>query len=448
MHTPQEWHHHAGENMDYAAYTQKKAQRQINTSRKAHEDTVNDNLACYGDLNATLRQKVQNSHRLIDLLTRRADSLTASIQHCQQSLASLEAAHRAKDPQIQLCQWRMEQRERRPLREQVRDPTETTLEQEKELLCDTQRRLSEAMKRTRSMISELEQKLNEVRHDLDHKGQALGVDETCLRTAQRSYQTALERSRPQSSPPGPTRLPGGMMKSRPPNTLQETARNELNRQQDAMRQNQSAAQREHAAKVLRDDNKMLIARCQKAAEDAAQRTEKALQERINEAQQLRRRLEGEIRETSGKIDHTRHTISETRNQIKSLEEPMDMTTTCSAYRKQRATREHINDPVTTMISEHQNTVLRAHHDLVGHHEAEKNNLQDLNERKERLKDDLRDKTSAMHIDLNCLSHESVYRNGKHTPFISKAKLSRATMVDSSFVPLPGTGVPVYPMTAR
>jgi len=432
--------------MDHATYSQRRAQRQNDVSRKAHVDTVSDNLSCYSDLNSTLRQKVQTSHRLIDMLGRRADSLSASIQHMQASLLSLEAAHRNKDPQIQLCQWRMEQRERRPLREQVRDNTEVTLEQEKDLLCETQRKLSEAMRRTKAMISELEAKLREVRNDLEHKGQALGVDETCLRTAQRSHQLVLEKTRPQSSPG--SRTPNSSRVSRSPIILQETVRNELHRQQEAVRMNQGSARLEEAAKALRDESKTLITRCQKAADDAATKTEKALQERINEAQQVRRRLEGEIRETNGKMEDTRHTISETRTQIKSLEEPMDMTTTCSSYRKQRATREHINDPVSTMIGEHQNAILRAHHDLVGHHEVEKGNLQSLAERKERLKDDLRDKIAAMHIDLNCLAHETAYRNGKHSPSISKTKVSRATMLDSNFIPMPGSGFPVYPMTAR
>merc|ERR1719414_2625558 len=106
-----------------------------------------------------------------------AESLVASIQHTKHSYDSLEAAHKAKDPQIQLCMWRLEQRERRPLREQVRDQTEIALESEKELLCETQRRLSDGMKRTKAMISELEGKWAEVRHDLDHKTQALGIDE-------------------------------------------------------------------------------------------------------------------------------------------------------------------------------------------------------------------------------------------------------------------------------
>merc|ERR1719414_192128 len=155
---------------------------------------------------------------------------------------------------------------------------------------------------------------------------------------------------------------------------------------------------------------MLISRCQKAADEAAAKTGRFLQDRVNENQNMRRKLEDEIRETKAKIDHTKDTINETRNQIKALEEPMDMTSTCASFRRQRATREHIHDPVTTKIQEHQTTVHRAQQDLIGHHAEEKMNLQDLNERMARLKDDLKDKTLSQHIDTNCLSHNQQPHN--------------------------------------
>jgi len=444
MHTTSEWHQHAGQNMTQAQQSHRKAHRQNEASQQAHQETTNDNLAMYNEVNGSLQHKIQNTHRLIDTLQKRADSLESSIQQQQNSLANLEAALRAKDPPMQLCMHRMEQRERRPLREQVRDNPEVALESEKSVLTDTQRKLSEAMKRTKAMIHELEGRLAEVRHDLSHKHQALGIDETCLRTTQRSHQTILELAKSPMSPRG--RLPLARRSATAQVGLQESSRNELNRQQEAVRLSQAAASTEEAAKLQRDDNKVLIARCQKAADDARARTEHALQERINENQQMRRRLEGEIKETTGKIDHTKNTISETRAQIKALEEPMDLTTTCSSFRKQRATREHINDPVTSSIAEHQVMVIRARNELVGHHEAEKSNLQELNERRERLKDDMRDKTAALHIDLNCLTHDAAHTNGKPTTFLSQNKLSRAMKIDSRFVPsLGGTAMP---MTAR
>jgi len=328
----------------------------------------------------------------------------------------------------------------------VRDGPELTLESEKSVIMDTQKRLAEAVRRTKAMITDLEGKLKDVRHDLDHKTQALGIDETCLRTTQRSYQTMMELTprAPAGSPAG--RLPFAGRAAVAQASLQESSRNELNRQQEAVRLGQHAASREEAAKAMRDDNKTLIARCQKATDDARAKTERALQDRINENQQMRRRLEGEIRETNNKIDHTKGTISETRSQIRALDEPMDLTTTCASFRKQRATREHITDPVSTKISEHQTMIIRAREELMGHHQSEKANLQDLNERKERLKDDMRDKTAALHIDLNCLTHESAHMNGKATTFLSKNKLSRAMKIDSRFVPSPSTNV--HALTAR
>lgn len=43
-------------------------------------------------------------------------------------LASLQDALVAKEAPLTLCTWRMEQRERRPLKEQVRDGVEVCLE--------------------------------------------------------------------------------------------------------------------------------------------------------------------------------------------------------------------------------------------------------------------------------------------------------------------------------
>jgi len=448
MHAPDDWHMNAGSNMGQAQHTQKKAAGQNDTSFKSHADTVNNNLHMYSEVHGTLKQKVQTSYRLIEVLQRRATSIENSIQHCLHSLSQLDATHRSMDPQIQLTMWRLEQREGRPLSEQVNDGPEIQLEAEKDMLMDTQQKLSDAMKRTKNTIHELEGKLKEVRHDIEHKTQALGIDETCLRTTQRSFALMAERSRPFSNPPG---RPSGMTKSlnsKTPFALSESSRNETVRQQEAARLNVSAAAREESAKVLRDENKTLMNRLRKVADEMHQRTERTLQERISESQAMRKRLEEEIAGTSHKIDQTKHTIQETRAQIKSLEEPMECTSTCASYRQQRATREHIVDPVTTKMSEHQQMLLEAIKELEDHNEQEKNNLRELNERRDRLKDDLRDKTSAMHIDLNCLTHQAQHQHGKPQSFLSLPRLSIANTVEPSFVPMPGAPAMQMPHTAR
>jgi len=412
MHTPQEWHRSAGANMGQAQHTQGRALRQNDTSLRSHHENHGEQLGRYGNLTGALEQKVADSSRLVDGLQRRAESLDNSIQKTQHSLAMLHAAHQAKDPMIQLCLWRLSRRERRPLREQKRDPAEILLEQEKETLKETQRRLGEAMRRTEYVIRDLEDKLQEVRHDIDHKVQALGIDQTCLRTTQRSHGTYHEAGRPNSMPPGGGTM-GGIPSHRgvnPRMAPHDTHRNEMKRHQDATTLGHSGGAKEERAKALRDENSQLISRTQKAADDAVAKTERGLQDAIHENQDVRRRLEGEIAETRAKIDHTKDTMAETRAQIRSLEEPGDNAATCASFRRQRATREHIHDPVSTRIQEHQMSTHRAHQELLAHHAEEKANLQDLNERLERLKDDLRDKTAAMHIDGDCLTHQA----GHHT----------------------------------
>jgi len=434
MHTPEEWNHHATLNMTQAQQQQYRALAQCDSSRRAHNDTVNSNLSMYDSVHRSMSQKVKNSYRMIEKLQKRAQSLEASIASSKNSMAMLEKALRAKDAPLQLCTWRLEQREKRPLREQVRDNVEIALEEEKATLMEAQRRLVEGMKKTKGMLDALEEALHDVRQDIEHKMQALSVDEMCLRSTERSMHAVVERTPPPSSHRSTPRSPGSSRSARHQVALAETSRNEVNRQQEAERLNRSALAREEAAKALREESAKLASRCDHAAHDAQDKTEKRMQERVHENQTMRRRLEGELRETMDKIEHTKATMSQTRHHMKALEEPMDLTATCSSWRKQRVNKEHINDPVSTALHEHRMTVLSAHQDLLSQHQNEKTNLKELNERRERLKEDLRDKTASLHIDLNCLTHEAIQLNGKNWAGVSKQKLARSMKVDRGFIP--------------
>mmetsp|Transcript_33906 Transcript_33906/g.97579 ORF Transcript_33906/g.97579 Transcript_33906/m.97579 type:complete len:443 (+) Transcript_33906:103-1431(+) len=433
MHTPEEWAHTAGANLTQARSAQHSAHRQIETSCRSHDCTVADNLSMYDSLHNSMAQKVRNSYRLLEKLQKRAESVESSLQKTKSSQQAVEKALRDKDVPLQLCCWRLEQREKRPLREQVRDNVEIALEEEKATLNETQRRLADAVRRTKAMVTELVHALEEVRGDIEHKMQALSIDEMCLRSAERSMHAVVERT-----PPPPSarsgRSPNKLKMSRHQVALQESSKNEVQRQQECERMNRSCIAREEAAKALREDNAKLMQRCETAASEAANKTERRMQERIHDNQQMRRRLEAEMRETQDKIDHTKHTMSETKHQIKALDEPIDLTSSCAAWRKQRVAREHISDPVSTALQEHRMTVLQAQQELVHHHQQEKGNLKELQERRERLKEDLRDKTASLHIDLNCLTHEAVSFNGKASTSLSQHKLTKAMKLDRSFVP--------------
>jgi chromosome segregation ATPase len=407
---------------------------QIADSQRAHGMTLSDNVDCYSMVHSSFEEKVNNSNKLIAKLNKRADSLNKSIRQSRQSLTDLEAALRAQDQPLQVCMWRMASRERRPLRELVRDVVEVALESEKALIMDNQKRLTDGIKKTKAMIESLEDNLHEVQHDIDIKTQALSIDERCLRTAQRSYQNVIERIPPSAADTtGQTGQTGALPSlSRVPRyqpAIHLSSMNEEDRHNAAERINIVAANREEVAKKLREDCEQLCQQCIRAQQEALAKTKQSTQDRIKENHEVCNRLDKELRETDGKIDRTEKSLAETKTQIKALEEPADLLATCGSWRVQRATREHINDPVTTRLKEHQMTVRQAHEDLISHKERENMILRDLQQRRERLREDLKDKTAALQIDRNCLKED-----GAHT---------RTLKPDAAAIPPMTSGVAMY-----
>eukprot|EP00438_Fugacium_kawagutii_P017184 Skav215698 [mRNA] locus=scaffold3538:117148:117912:+ [translate_table: standard] len=140
MHTTQEWAQSARSNVYQAQAVHRKAMDQHDRSTRVHEEVMSDNLGMqhgesgwrhfseYNELHSSLEQKVKTSQRLVEKLQLRAQSVENSVQHTKQTLMKLEDALVAKEAPLTLCAWRMEQRERRPLREQVRDAAEVCLE--------------------------------------------------------------------------------------------------------------------------------------------------------------------------------------------------------------------------------------------------------------------------------------------------------------------------------
>jgi len=439
--TTQEWHTNAQMNMTQASFSQKKAAKQCDTSRHAHADTVATNLAMYNELSNHMEQKVMTSNMLLDKLTRRAKSLQQSIKVTKLNLHQLEASNKAKDAPLQLTVWRMRQREQRPLRELVRDQVEVSLESEKLALMDCQRKMSENEKRTAQLIQNMDSTLREVEADMDQKAQALGVDQKCLKTAQHSWQTMAERSSivPESRPRSPAAYSARGSRSQQAGH-HESKRNEQIRQENVSRLDASVQNLEGLAKLKRDENISLIHNCERVADQCLRKTERDLQNRVNENQLMRKSLAKEIQETEYKMGETKTTVSQTRTQIEALEEPISCTSTCTSWRRNRAQGEAILDPVSMKLAEHQFTLNRSLEALKNHKASEKSALQDLHSKRSQLQADLKDKTEALHIDLNCLTHESRTTGSGAIKDIARDKLSLAEKVDPNFVPMAPTSI--------
>lgn len=449
LRSPDEWHGHSTMNMTHATNAHLKANQTCDISRRTHEDCLNENLNAYNDLHNSLQCKVKASQNLIQTLENRARSVQKTIDTTKHSLAKLEAARRAKDGPLQLCTWRMEQRDKRPLQELVRDNAELALEEERHQLLDCQRRLTDSEKRTKQTILNLEDVLKELHADISDKKQALNIDDTCLRTTHRQWQTAVDRG-----------VPGSFGMSMPltqrsschkKTSAEESGRNEYDRHSIGSQHNQMALRKEQDAQELQNDNQRLIDHTQKVADQAAARSEARLQDRVNENQKMRRRLEDQLRETNDKIEHTKATMSQTKSEIKALEEPMSLVSARDCARKQRALREQILDPVSTMLEDHKLSLLRTNESLRNQRQQEKHTLQELIQNRDRLRDDLRDKTAALHIDLNCLSNEALHWNSSPTSTnISRQKFKNSMGIDMNFTPMGGSTrlVPLSPCSPR
>mmetsp|Transcript_29098 Transcript_29098/g.66942 ORF Transcript_29098/g.66942 Transcript_29098/m.66942 type:complete len:446 (+) Transcript_29098:59-1396(+) len=439
--TPNEWVLHAHANMKNASVSHGKAAKQINTSKRTHVDCLQENLTMYHDLHTSLKDKVKTTRGLVDKLELRAGSVESTLAACRHSMAQLQSAHRAKEAPIALCTWRMDQREKRPIREQVRDSVELALEDERSCLLETQRKLVEAEKRTKKMITKLQDVHAELEQDLADKKQALTLDDMCLRTTHHTWQAAVDGGPPTGNKAATLPTPRKT-------NFEESGRNETSRQMHAVGLVNAAAQQQSTAEELCKENAKLIEQCQRMADQAHAKTDKKMQERVNDNQKMRRKLEGEIRELNGQIKHTKATLSETKAQIKSLDEPMALVTTRDSWRKQRALREQILDPVSTRLEDQKLSLIKTSEALRQQHMGEKGALADLQHHKEQLEEDLRDKTTALHIDLNCLTHEALNWHGRAVQNVSKTKLGFALKVDPTFTPAGGTHNIMTPQSAR
>jgi len=422
------WHGLANSSMSKAAAAQVKALRQMEVSRQAHQDLADSSIAIFREVQGTLQEKVSSSQEMVEAMNHNVASVSSSLEGLNQSHLQLLAALKAKEVPYALCAWRMGQRERRPLRENVRDPVAVALDEERAMLANVDKKLNDNVKRTLIMRSALENQRDFLQNNRDQKFQALKVDELCLRTAgcrdtvgQALSQGTFSRPATPATPAGRPRT-GGSVGSRPPSRgfvnsprrptsyvgVPETSVcpghvNEINRQKEARRMKSEAASKGQAAAVLRDENRRLVEWSGRMLTNAKAKTERNLQERVCEIQQMRKRLESEAQETMKKQHHTKAVISETRSQMVSLEAPMQLCSMHSSWRKQRSCTEQIVDNVETRLEEQKWHLHETNQELRTHRQLEKGILTELDSHMERLKEDLRDKTTALAIDLNCLN---------------------------------------------
>lgn len=424
--TVKEWHREAAVAIQSAKANRSEASRQAERSSKAHGNVVAENLNQYTELHKLLDQKVKSSHKLVEKLRLRSASLENSIGLTRQTLQELEAALRAKEMPLRLCTWREEQREKRPKRERMRDAVAPMLEAEKSNLFGSQKKLAAAVGEAKSALRGLERRLREVRGNQEEKAQALSLDEACFESTWKSWRRAAG-STPQEHLTATRRLPAAAVGNTPSKSdeLSATYKNEVNRQRETERLDRAGAEQEQAAKALREQGAKLVLNTATSAKDHRARVDQALQESARQLQQVRKRLEFEIKETQVKLQRTNATIVQTKDRLESLREPIQNASSCEHWRSKRVQTELIQDPVSTKLAEHQSTIRRNHDSLARTSAEEQRVRKELQEHEAQMSEDLRDKTAAFQIAMLCLAAFPEKPGSKDGPGAASTVASKA-----------------------
>lgn len=395
--------------------------------RRAHEKCLNSAADIQQALHKSLQNKVAVAKTSVKALKDQEASLSTSIDSLMESHGQLQAALQAQEGPFCLCAWRQGQREKRPLREQVRDPVMIALGEERALLGKTDENLHAAIKTTLTMVSTLQMKRDELRHEIHQKSHALKVDEVHLncpdlanpgpplpngpcpvrgsrptsaygsqRSSRRASSTVSQYSRPSSAR-------GFEVRGSPGHTgpVDLRSADAFSRQNETPRRC-STAQQEHAAARICSENVKLARKCMAFSAEAKGRTERALQERVSEMQQAMKQMEREALETRRNQTQTKAILSETRTQMESLQEPMALCSKHTFCHKSQA-EQQVTDPVEAKICDQKWQLLRTTQELRRHRKKERNILNELEDHLQRLKEDLDDKSVALAIDLSCLA---------------------------------------------
>eukprot|EP00746_Dinoflagellata_sp_MGD_P166881 gnl/MRDRNA2_/MRDRNA2_97083_c0_seq1.p1 gnl/MRDRNA2_/MRDRNA2_97083_c0~~gnl/MRDRNA2_/MRDRNA2_97083_c0_seq1.p1 ORF type:complete len:731 (-),score=164.90 gnl/MRDRNA2_/MRDRNA2_97083_c0_seq1:77-2269(-) len=140
---PDKWYEASDTQMCAAMKVFKFADRMFTNTARTHYKQARDGTRHYQRF-SMLQQNFEDGNRKKHLkaqLKERLESLGHSIRATRRCLADLQSEKARQHDALEHCNWRLEQRNQRPPREQVQDGLEVALEQEQDALMHCQERL-------------------------------------------------------------------------------------------------------------------------------------------------------------------------------------------------------------------------------------------------------------------------------------------------------------------
>jgi len=347
-----------------------------------------------------IKNKMSLTNDLIKALEDRHESVEDTIRQVGECLFQLQRAHRSKWAPLNVCERRLELRDKRPLQELVRDHTQEALEHERQTLIESRQELSEQIGSCKETLINLDQLKLTVIEDLSHKRHGLRIDRTCLSpTKSTGASTGQDRVvLPQlgevsnyGMPPSPKETDRGTGST-----------HEESRQVDTKTLLHRAVRMEEDAMKLCNESDTVMLQTKRECQRATQQAQTSIARRADETDDLKRKLETQIREVDEAISQTEMSLVRTNKKLSNQEIPLKALDTQFQMRGNRTDREGIRDPVHEEMEGHLEVLKKSVRMLTQKRDNTTTLLGNLKESRIQLSEDYRNKLHALKIEDACL----------------------------------------------
>jgi chromosome segregation ATPase len=273
------------------------------------------------------------------------------------------------------------------------------MEHERQTLIEARQELADQIQASKEMLMNLENAKSSLVQDLQNKRHSMRIDRSCLTpgklksgsTQDRLVLPSLQDVPNYGQPPSPKDAPkmSGMS-------------HEESRMMDARQLIQAAIHLEEDAMRLCNASDAAMIHTQKECTRAINMALAALARRVDETDELKKKLESQLRETDETIVQTEISLGKTKKKLDSHEVPLNALDKQFHMRNRRTPAESIRDNVQEELESHLDSVKKSVKALTNKFQSTKDVLEQLKSSKLRMVEDHRSKLAALKIDDACL----------------------------------------------
>mmetsp|Transcript_8812 Transcript_8812/g.16105 ORF Transcript_8812/g.16105 Transcript_8812/m.16105 type:complete len:453 (+) Transcript_8812:45-1403(+) len=391
-----------------------------NTARNKKRDMLHDQF----------NQKIENTKELSQQLSTRIRSIKSTIDHSEWSLRKLTDAIQALIHPMELCKTRLGMRLKRPKREQVFDAFQQALLAEEQELQRTKTSLQNAAAETQKLIRDLRNDLASLEADLNDKQSSYHIDTLCTsrKKAVEANNAKLDKLYNRSGVPLSEVLPELFQ----PSEAQESGGRfqERSRQKGTLSIIERAMKLEEICKQRWQATNGLLAATHQSTYQALKRTQTEMGAKVADTEILRQELNKQRRTTDTKIAEMKKCLGLVVERLRGIEKPLAANAERSRYRATRVPREAGEDEVSEALFAQHLTLEEQKRSLQNHVNRTVASLDELENSRYQLMEDIADKEKALNIDRSCAAAKNT-AHGQYSYGVAKVGEGQRIFSDTS-----------------